>query len=496
MKNKMVKKLLTIVLVLLGVCSLMSFKSNKIGIPIYIMNDKVEPNVNIIIEAITDETTDQIIDVGIQSEIEFELKCEEDLKELEKLCKESEKQPQIRVKDCIPLAYREDPVKALDLIDKFYYDIPTKYPYVQEVVVMGDLKVCDTKIQNKYSKLMIKPYLQVYAGETIEQEKYTFVIPLPEKKGQYIEYKINEKQVGQTSRYPYVFTPDIEVLHKGVNQVRIVIHNQEDKNPKTETFYIHYTGENSFGERAKRVEVVYDKDKQINYVSQYIPVLMYHKFLKEVDANEQSIAVSTSLFEQHIQRLKKEGYTPINFKQLQDYFEGVAGLPNKPVIITSDDGYLCNYEEAYPILKRYQVPATFFVATEHMGIQSFNDHFTWEQAKEMEDTGLIDIQSHSHRHKSMNKLTELEVEYEMNTSFALIEKYLGKRDVKVLAYPQFEHTNRGQQWVKASGVDLQVTDLVKKPIETIPMEIKRIHISNETTTDDLITQIEKVTQNK
>ncbi|MGL6173077.1 MAG: polysaccharide deacetylase family protein [Cellulosilyticaceae bacterium] len=488
MKNKMIKKLLTVAVVLLGVCILMSFKSDKIGTPIYIVDNKVDATVNIIME----EAAEQ----GTQGLIEFELKCEEDLKELARLCEQKKQNIQIRVRDYLPLEYSQNPIKALDVIDKFYYDIPTKYPYVKEVVVMGNLVGSDPKVKDKYNKLSIKPYLQVTYGEATEQEQYTFVIPLAEKKGQYIEYKINEKQVGQTSRYPYVFTPNQEDLHKGINQVRVVIHNQVDKKPRIETFYIKYTGEKQYEERAKRSGEIYGKDKKMTYVSKYIPVLMYHKFLKEVGPEEQSIAVATDLFEKHIQRLKKEGYTPINFKQLQDYFKGVAGLPNKPIIITADDGYLCNYEEAYPILKKYQVPATFFVATEYMGVQSFNSHFTWDEAKEMEASGLVDIQSHSHRHKPMNKLTELEVEYEMNTSFALIEKYLGKRDVKVLAYPQFEHTNRGQQWVKISGVDLQITDLVKRPVETVPMEIKRIHVSNETTTDDLMRKIEKVTQKK
>ena len=96
----------------------------------------------------------------------------------------------------------------------------------------------------------------------------------------------------------------------------------------------------------------------------------------------------------------------------------------------------------------------------------------------------------------MNALDKTNVFYEIQKSFGDIEKYLGKRDVKVLAYPQSLHTSKVKEWANESGVDLQVTNLVSKyrPVATQKLDIKRIHVSNELSPKDLLNQIKYVTQ--
>lgn len=114
----------------------------------------------------------------------------------------------------------------------------------------------------------------------------------------------------------------------------------------------------------------------------------------------------------------------------------------------------------------------------------------------MELSGLIDIQSHTHGHKLMNTLDKREVFYELQKSFGDIEKYLGKRDVKVLAYPQFLHTSQVKTWVKECGTQLQVTNLVSKSKKepTQKLDIKRIHVSNEDSPNALLKELQQVTQ--
>lgn len=225
---------------------------------------------------------------------------------------------------------------------------------------------------------------------------------------------------------------------------------------------------------------------------------MYHKIKDQVAHTEedQSMSVSTANFEAQLKALFEAGYTPINFKQHKDYLEGKAGLPKRPILITADDGYLCNYTKAYPILKKYNAQATFFVTSLHVGVTNEHEHFTWAQAKEMEASGLIDIQSHTHGHTLMNELNKIDVSYEIQKSFGDIEKYLGKRDVKVLAYPQFLHTSKVKEWVSECGVDLQVTNLVSKyrPAATQKTDIKRIHVSNDLSPQKLLNQIKRLTE--
>lgn len=92
------------------------------------------------------------------------------------------------------------------------------------------------------------------------------------------------------------------------------------------------------GETAKD----YSINQQPTYQQKYIPVLMYHQIKDQIGITKEeiSIGVSITLFEEQIKALLNAGYRPIHFKQLQAYLEGRLGLPNKPFIITTDDGYL------------------------------------------------------------------------------------------------------------------------------------------------------------
>ena len=83
-------------------------------------------------------------------------------------------------------------------------------------------------------------------------------------------------------------------------------------------------------------------------------------------------------------------------------------MPENPIAITFDDGYLSNYEIAYPILKELNIPATIFIVTSTVGLDESSGkvstpHFTWDQAREMQESGIIDIHSHSHSHSHSHR---------------------------------------------------------------------------------------------
>lgn len=77
---------------------------------------------------------------------------------------------------------------------------------------------------------------------------------------------------------------------------------------------------------------------------------MYHHVVEE-GKEVNKITITTKRFEEDMEYLKTKGYTSISFKELIDYDEGKGNFPDKPVIITFDDGYEDNYINAYPILK-------------------------------------------------------------------------------------------------------------------------------------------------
>lgn len=432
---------------------------------------------------------------------------EEDQKLMKYLNDQYGQQYELILTDELATHYGQDVAKGLDAAYKIYYDLPFEYKHIDKIFRQSKLGQLPIKYSDFYAGLeeMLKVNDELVKKENLYEVKklsepnqtLRFTVRTDEPV-EYIEYKVNDAAAGQSFRYPYPITLDEELLHKGINEVKVVMKLKGKEQYHVQNLSIDYKGEIGYQERVARKEAAYPISQKPVYKKGYIPTLMYHKIKDQVENTEedQSMSVSTANFEAQIKALLEGGYTPINFKQLKDYLEGKAGLPKKPILITADDGYLCNYTKAYPILKKYNAQATFFVTSLYVGVTNEHEHFTWEQAKEMEASGLIDIQSHTHGHTLMNALDKTDVSYEIQKSFGDIEKYLGKRDVKVLAYPQFLHTSKVKEWANECGVDLQVTNLVSKyrPAATRKADIKRVHVSNDLSPQNLLNQIKRLTQ--
>lgn len=134
--------------------------------------------------------------------------------------------------------------------------------------------------------------------------------------------------------------------------------------------------------------------------SAQVPILMYHNLAQEGSGSD---TISVQRFEEHLAALQDAGYTTITFQDLLAYVEQGTELPEKPVLLTFDDGYESNYTLAYPLLQQYQMKATIFVIGVSMGKDTYKDtgqamipHFTQEQAAEMEASGFVTIESHGY----------------------------------------------------------------------------------------------------
>lgn len=138
-----------------------------------------------------------------------------------------------------------------------------------------------------------------------------------------------------------------------------------------------------------------------------LPVVMYHAVLKD-EARHGQYVISPAELENDLLYLKKHGYTTIHTKDLIAYTQGVP-LPEKPILITFDDGYYNNYLYAFQLAKKYRCKfvlspigrwADFY--TETGETNAYYTHATWDQLKEMADSGLVEVQNHSYDLHSTN----------------------------------------------------------------------------------------------
>ena len=122
-----------------------------------------------------------------------------------------------------------------------------------------------------------------------------------------------------------------------------------------------------------------------------LPILMYHHVVPDgTECND--MTVTTGKLEKDLQWLQDHGYETILSYQLLPETQ----LPEKAVLITFDDGYRSNYELAYPLLQKYQTKAviSIMVFMQQVNASSF---LSWEMCREMSDSGLVEIGSHTCR---------------------------------------------------------------------------------------------------
>ena len=95
--------------------------------------------------------------------------------------------------------------------------------------------------------------------------------------------------------------------------------------------------------------------EQEDYVN--LPILMYHSILK-TNKSKGKFIVSPDTFEEDLKYIKDKGYTTVVMKDLIDYVYENKELPEKPIMLTFDDGYYNNYLYAFPLLKKYDCKIT------------------------------------------------------------------------------------------------------------------------------------------
>lgn len=231
-----------------------------------------------------------------------------------------------------------------------------------------------------------------------------------------------------------------------------------------------------------------------------VPILVYHNIVDPgVDGGyDAKLNISAGLFESHMRAIKDAGYNTISFEQYHSWLQGGASLPPKPIIISFDDGYYSNYRYAYPVLKKLGMKATIFVIADRRGeALSEYPHFSWSQAREMYDSGYIDIQSHTYSHRDLTVLDKTELELELHASKHMIESRLGRR-CSVVSYPFGAVNDEVIEAARGAGYKLacKVGDEGANGLEDDPYALKRITANGNWTGRRLIEVIDKNTKAK
>ena len=229
-----------------------------------------------------------------------------------------------------------------------------------------------------------------------------------------------------------------------------------------------------------------------------IPILLYHDFVTTVpnsDPDNFNYINTPESFEENLKTLLENNYTIISMKELADANNGKAKLPNKPIVITFDDGYYSNYEYIYPIIKKYNVKVSIFIITDKIGQEIDGIRYLgWNECLEMQNSSLVEIFSHSKRHVFYDKLPVRQIRDDVEESYNQIEKHLGKQDLKVFAYPYGAYTKETVKALKNNGIDYQLYDIGINNFKNLNKHfIRRINIPCEMTGKEIISGIEEGT---
>ena len=157
-----------------------------------------------------------------------------------------------------------------------------------------------------------------------------------------------------------------------------------------------------------------------------IPILMYHGVSDDTHGAAE-LFVRPADLDAQIAYLVENGYDLITFedwRHLEDY--------EKPVMLTFDDGYRDNYEELLPILQKYNVKATVFVISGSVDVH--NTTLSYMQVRELAQSGLVSIQSHTYTHPHLDECDEETLHHQLWTSKLMLTR-MTRYEPFVLCYP-------------------------------------------------------------
>ena len=210
-------------------------------------------------------------------------------------------------------------------------------------------------------------------------------------------------------------------------------------------------------------------------LSSRVTVLMFHDVVTSRGKGGVYFDSTVAEFNEILDYFEEQGAHYLSLRELHEHLVTGKQVPERSVVLTFDDNYLGFYENAWPILKAKNIPSGMFVHTDFVGNTSgSHPKMTWDQLKEIDTTGLVEIGGHTCSHPGdLKSLPEDVQERELTKSKALLEDQLG-HPVPFLAYPVGSADAKTIALTKSAGYTMAFT-MRNGPAEESPgvLEVQR-----------------------
>lgn len=210
------------------------------------------------------------------------------------------------------------------------------------------------------------------------------------------------------------------------------------------------------------------------------PILMYHyirDYQNPQDKIGSGLSISPQNFEKQLEIIQTEGFETVTLDDIDSAWRGEKKLPNRPLIITFDDGYEDFYTAAFPLLKKYNMKSTVYMIAGYIDKPGY---LKTKQLKELNMSELVTIGSHSLNHVDFYTLRRNELKYELTQSKKLLENLL-ESPVKHFAYPLGRYGKVIREEVERAGYSTAtLIDLGYEHKEKDRYTLERVRIPRNT----------------
>ena len=234
----------------------------------------------------------------------------------------------------------------------------------------------------------------------------------------------------------------------------------------------------NIGEKNIDISIQSDEELQLvkaekfeipEHISATVPIFMYHFILDDYgNFPDTENFLKPETLEEQLKYISENGYDTIYIDELDDLYKY-----DKPVALTFDDCFVYFYDNAFPLLKKYNQKATIFIITDYINGENY---LTEDQLKEIADSGLVKIESHTKTHDYLDEMTYEEQLEQAVESKERLESITGQ-EVSVYCYPTGRYNQTTLDIIKDYydfGLEM-LGGVYDSDVDTNPYQIPRIY---------------------